>query len=457
MPEVEIIKTATVEQLKKTLGDSGTERYSGYFLEEPNAQWRDANRIDNVEEMRRTDGVIKGILNALKAPILSTTWRIEGGKDEHREFVEKCLFGGMQRTWEDFLKESLAYLDFGHYCFEIIYDTVDGRIGVVDLAPRIPKSILRWKLKDGRFGIVQQLRTDEKKDLEMMPEIPAEKLLILTNDKEGDDVTGQSILRSAYKHYKYKDVLYRIQGIASERYGVGVPVIYLPDTIGQKEKDEVEKMLAALRSNEKGFVVIPWKKADGELEILTPKGNPQGQTIDTAIEHHNKQILMSILAMFLGLGTDSTGSFALSKDQSSFFLKHVDEKARYVKEQINIQVIRRMIDLAFGPQKEYPKACYNSLGDIDFKEYSEVLKTLIDSGLVVVDNRMKKFTSSMFELPEITTEDEEKMDQDEMTAELEKAESELGQYDLPDEPIDNNPQPPEKTAPKEEPAPADEE
>lgn len=62
---------STLQNIDKTLGDSGTRRFSGFLLEEPNVQWRDEQRINNVEEMRRADGTVKAVLNAMKAPILS--------------------------------------------------------------------------------------------------------------------------------------------------------------------------------------------------------------------------------------------------------------------------------------------------------------------------------------------------------------------------------------------------
>jgi len=441
MPEKKITTgeaVLAVNQLKKVFGDSGTERYSGFFLEEFNSEWRDEKRVDNVEQMRRTDSTIKGVLNAIKAPILATEWRVEGGDDKVREFVEKSLFG-MKRTWKEFLREALSYMDFGHYVFELIYDIRDGRISIIDLAPRIPKSIQQWELKDGRFGVVQYVRTDDRNlpDKNNQLEIPADKLLILTNDKEGDDVTGQSVLRSAYKHFKYKDVLYRIQGIAAERYGVGVPVIYLPENAGEKEKSEAEIMLENLRSNQKAYIVLPWKKEDGALEILTPNGNPQGQAIDAAIEHHDRRMLMAVLANFLGLGADSTGSFALSKDQSSFFLKHVDDKATYLQEQLDKQVVKRLVDLAFGPQEVYPKMAYNPLGDIDFKEMSEVLKSLVDAGLVKIDGKIMKFTRDVFQLPKMTDEEVEEMDLKAMEDEMNSVDQ-GAEFDLPEEPMDED-------------------
>lgn len=410
----------TINQMLKIFGDSGTQRYSGYFLEEPNTLWRDEKRVDTVEEMRRMDASIKAVLNAIKAPVLATEWFIECDDEKIKEFVHENIFNGMDRTWKDFLREALAYLDFGHYVFEIIYKKGDdGHIYLKDLSPRIPRSILRWRIAKNEPGITQLIRTSDNNI--SSAEIPLSKLLVLTNDKEGDDMSGQSILRPAYKHYKFKDTLYRIQGIAAERYGVGVPVVTLPGNYGTAEQDQAEEMVKNLRSNEKSYIVLP--SPEWNLRILTPEGNPQGQSVVDAIQHHNKMILMSVLANFLGLGTDGSGSFALSENQSSFFLKHVEDKALYVAEQITEQVIWRLVKLNFGEDAECPRLSFAPLGDIDFKEMSETLAVLSQAGLLDESSiEIKKFVRKTFKLPEMTQDeiDEHDNEKEKMENDIEK-------------------------------------
>lgn len=418
------IRELTRQQLVSIFGDSGTQRYSGYFQEEFNQKWRDEARVDTVEEMRRADGTVKAILQALKAPILATEWFIEAEDEKMKEFIEDNLFnlkGGIsqeRRSWRDFLREALAYLDFGHYVFELIYEIREGKIFLKDLAPRIPRSIQDWKLSDGSFGITQNIRTDD--DVRFTAEIPGEKLLVLTNDKEGDDVTGQSILRPSYIHWKMKNVLYRISAIAAERYGVGIPVIWMPAGVGQTDKDDAKEMVQQIRSNEKAFIAFTGSDEDWKIKILTPEGNPQGAQIDTLITHHDQMMLRSILAGFLGLGADSTGSFALSKDQSSFFLKHVEDKAHYVAEQITDQVIGRLVRLNFGDKAEVPRLRFTPLGDLDFAELSEVLDKLLNAGLIEPSPKIKEWTHKTFKLPELTEEEidamEEAKEEDELAA-----------------------------------------
>ena len=388
------------------IGDSGSVRYGGYFQDEPQSQWRDDKRIDSVETMRRTDGTVKQLLNALKAPLLATNRVIEPASEEEKDqkikdFVEKNIFG-MRRTWKEFLRESLTYFDFGFSVFELIWEITNEGIMLADMEPRIQASIEKWRLNDGRRGVVQRIQTDEQ-DVSVA-EIPLNKLLVLTNDKEGDDLTGQSVLRPSWKHFYIKDKLYRISAISCERYGVGIPKITLPEAAGDAEKAAAMELGQEMRSNERSVVVLPNEK--WKVEILTPTGgaSTQGQ-IDSLISHHDRMILMSGLAGFLNLGSDSAGSFALSQDQSSFFLKHVEDKAAYISEQITKQVIERIVIVNFGEQKKYPALKYMPLGDIDWAEYSQAVSALVNSGLVRKDGKTQQFIHRAFNLPEITDEE----------------------------------------------------
>lgn len=393
------------------LGDSGTERYSGYIMEEYKQEWRDEARVRVVEEMRRGDGSARAGLRAIKTPLLATTWSITTKDDspkgeEIRAFIEQNLFGMRTRTWKEFLKEALAFLDFGHYCFEIIWEKgADGKIHLKDLAPRIPSSILRWKLTDGRFGIVQQIRTDDNVEglKAGMAEIPASKLLILTNEKEGDDVTGQSVMRAAWKHWSLKQMLYKIQGIAAERFGVGIPIITMDGSGGDEARTEAEDWGKALKSNNKGFLVLPSK--EWSASILTPTGNPQSEAIISAIDHHDRAMLHAMLASFIMLGSgSSSGSYNLGENLLYFFFKSCEDSAEYLSSQILNQVIKQIVDVNYGVQEIYPKLAFAHLGDMDTVETSAVLKTLSDAGLLLKDSRMLEYVHKSFKLPDIPQE-----------------------------------------------------
>lgn len=428
MQEVQKVKDQEESQLaalKRSvgliLGDSGTARYGGYILEEPNAEWRDERRVSIIYKMRNTDNAVQSVLNAIKSPIIATEWNIESYDDtpkgeEIRDDVENNIFNMKTRSWKELLTEMLCFMEFGHYVFEIIYGIKDGKIYLVDIQPRIPSSIMKWQGPNKERGITQFIQTDEFEGSQAF--IPEEKLLILTNDKEGDDLTGRSILRAAYAHWYYKDMLYRITGVSANRYGVGIPTLELPENYSDIDKTEAEQATANVRSSEANYMVLP---PGFKFSIVTPEGNPQSGMMTELIDHHNRMIFFGTLSQFIPLGSDGVGSNALGSSHADFFVKMAENKAAYLEEQITRQVIKRYVDLAHGPQEGYPRLTHTPITTKDLTALSTILASLITSGAVKVDAKIKQWARQTFELPEMTDEEMEDAEAEDETADADKA------------------------------------
>lgn len=421
-------------------GDSGTERYSGFFYEDPNPQWTDDRRIDIVENMRRTDGSVKAALTIVKTPILAANWDIVTDSEdplfqEVTEFVKKSVFNLKGRTWKGFLREALTYLDFGFSVFEKIYGIREGRLTIVDLAPRIQRSIYKWEMQDGSPGVTQFLRTNEDDAINNLGnqgflEIPAAKIVVFTNEKEGDDVTGQSILRAAYKHFYAKDNLYRFGLIASERFGAGTLVIGMPLNAGREEREAAKNIGQSFKANEMAYVVKP--SPEWDLEILRPEGSSQNSIMEEQIKHHNREILMTVLAAFMDLGSGSSGSFALSKDQSSFFVKNIEDKVEYFKEEFTKTVLEDIVKQAYPDvyqkmkaEEALPYLTSTPVDEKDLKNTAEYIKILVDAGMINPDDKLKKWTRSLFKMPELTEEDLDQVATPTLKKDLPEEEEEL--------------------------------
>jgi len=391
-------------QLEKIYGDSGTTRYSGYFDTDENILWKDDTRAATVDLMRKTDAAVSAALKALKAPILGTQWEVFTYDDSPqgekiRKDVEDQIFN-MSRSWYDMIREALCFMEFGHYAFEKVWAIENGKVVLKNLAARIPQSIERWQIKnaDGTYsrGIVQYIETDEFDNNQI--EIPLQKLFILTNDMEGDNMAGESILRAAYGNWKYKDMLARVSGIAADRFGVGIPLIKLPEESGKPEKEKGNEMGEQMRASEGGYLTLPhgW-----DAEILEMKGSGVINAIESLMEFHNRMILTSMHVQFLGLGGENSGSYALSDDQSSFFLRLVDDKARYFATEFSNQVIKDIVDYNYGTQEWYPELRYSPIGEKDLKTQAETYKVLSEAGLITIDEELKKWVRPTFKLPEL--------------------------------------------------------
>jgi hypothetical protein len=359
----------------RELGVSGTIVYQGQIESpDPNRDLVGHRAIETYDKMRLGDGTIKALLRAIMLPILSSTLRVDPASEsaqdkEVAEFVERQLTG-MTRTFEDTIREALLVLPYGHYVFEIVYRLdADGRIGLKKLAPRLPSTIRAWQTEDGQDGITQYTQSGQ------LVSIPIEKLVIFTNEKEGDNWQGISILRNAYKAWYMKENLEKIDAISHERHGVGIP--YVKPSGNPQERDKQEAITTAknMRASEEGFAYIPsgWEYGFFDMHLAA------GRSPLESIQYHRFEILLSVLASFLTLGSTDSGSRALSSDLSEFFEMSLKFLANTVlAAPLNKFLVQRLVDLNFSVT-DYPKIRFDGIGKVDF---ATITKSLVEMNTI---------------------------------------------------------------------------
>jgi phage gp29-like protein len=356
--------------------------------------------VNTFDEMRRGDATVRASLLAITLPILAARWWVEPGTDDRQgkkiaEFVENNLLWGMSRSWQETLNEVLLYLVFGRMPFELIWEfDKDGQIKLRKMMSIWPATVEKWKLANGNDGIVQQTINGKF-------EIPMDKLCVFVNQKEGENWEGNSVLRTAYKHWFIKDKSYLIEAMSQERQGLGVPYAKAP-TGGttEAESDKMEELLANLRANEKGYLLFRegWEVGFLDMKAGTIK-NPAAM-----IQHHDRQISKNVLAQFLELGsTGSGGSWALSQDQSKLFLLSLESVANYVTDNFNKYIIKKLVDFNFNVE-EYPELNFEKIGTVDFAKLVVALQQAIGAGLITPDSNIETYLRDVMDLPEFTGE-----------------------------------------------------
>jgi len=439
----------TVASARREMGRPGTSIFSGFITEDYNSDFHGQGGVEIYEKMRKGDATVNGVLTAMKLPILQAERTIESAdsndelQNEIADYVRRNLFVYLEGGFSNFMRELLGYLDFGYYPFEKVYEIRDGMVYIKKLSPRKPSSISRWTLTSDptKPGITQQLPTTVAGLDTTTPEIPMEKLVLFTHNKEGDNHEGVSVLRSAYKHWYFKDNLYRIDGIRLER-GAGVLKIKLPDGASDDDKADAEELGENFKINEAAFIVQP--NPNWEIELMTAGIADQSGALIESVRHHDRMIAINILAQFMDLGSGGGGgSYALSKDQSSFFLLNLRSIADYIANTINEQLVKEIVILNYGEQEEYPKLRFGDIGEVDFGETATALKTLIDAGVVEVSPEIKAWAHKTFKLPELVVSDFESEEDEELNnlvADLALLEAEIA--GLPgqssDTPVDNS-------------------
>ena len=395
--ELKVFKTPARKTIE--IGASGTPMFGGYIVDEDYvANLTGAIAISTYDKMRKSDGVVKAALLACELPIRAANWYVEPVSEEKAdqevaEFVSQCLFENMSITWDDFLRQALLMLPFGFSVFEKVFKMVEfeGKemIGWRKFAPRLQATILKWETDDGKDGVTQMLPQGGEAS------IPMEKLVVFVNNKEGDNWVGISILRNAYRAWYMKGVIEKINAIAFERQGCGVPYGKLPKNYTASDRTVMENLLKNIRANEEAYIIEPegWEI---EFKDMKAKGVKDPTT---TIARYNREILMSVLAQFLDLGSGTTGSFALSEDQSSIFHNNLSAMARQVADVLNKYAIKQLVDLNYTV-REYPKLKFSKVGIVRYDKISKSLSELVQQGIIVPDDKLEDNIRQLLDLPE---------------------------------------------------------
>lgn len=422
-------------------GTTWTELLSWVITEDYNADLQFPQSVAIFDEMRKSDATTIAVLRAIKNPLLSAKWQIqawwEDDKDiEISDFVKKNLFENVR--FKEFLKESLGYLDFGFYYFEKNFHIVDWMIEWKEFAPRIPKAHELWEIQGKEWTnghpawVTQQVNsTDENgwRFAKTTYTIPWEKLILFSNDREWNNFEWVSILRNAYKHYFYKDLAYKVSSISSERYGVWIPIAKVKWNTNQASKTKLKELLRNIRSNEQSYWIIGEDVDD--LKIMTPDSTGTQSATKDIIDHHDRKIYDAVLAWFLNLSTWDGWSNALSKDQSSFFLRGLQGVADYISETLNDH-IKELVDLNYSNVVNYPKLSVSDIGTISMDEQINAIKSLTEAWILDLTIDDKQVLRDIVKLPRLTSEQIDELEKESEESKLEPKKEEKKDEEMED-------------------------
>lgn len=363
-------------------------------------------RLENISELRgkkglrlfydmsRSDGAVRGALRVVKTPIQGADWYMEPASEASidkniADFVQKTLMEDMETLFERFVEDCLRCIDYGYFVFEKVYysDPKTDKIKI-NLTPIHPLDIQGWTY-DGAGNVTGiRLEPIQGETYQQMVEIPFRRLLMVVFEMEGGDLRGTSILRTAYKHFYYKDTLYKIDAIQKERHGIGVPIIKLPMGFTDKDKDLANQLGRNLRTNERAYITIPWN-----WEVMFAK--LEGQPVDTmpSIEHHDRKIYESILATF-------TGTKEFNQESLDTFYKSTRYMARVLAATINKYVVRELVDINFLRKNGYPKLCVRRMGEWEeTRTMTFALRNLVGAQVLTPDLPLENLIRQLWGLP----------------------------------------------------------
>jgi hypothetical protein len=385
------------------MGSTGMTKYGSLSRSEYNSALLGSLGRTQYEKMRKSDGQIRAILRLVKTPVLAARWYIAPADDKRKnqkiaDFVENCLMKEMTTSFPQLLTEILTMLDFGFSAFEKVWKLgpVSGQTGQKliwqKLAQRHALDVTRWDYDDhgGPSGLVLQ---DPNSRAQGELVIPIDKLLAFTFEREGGDMEGVSVLRPAYKHWYYKDQLYKVDAIQKERHGIGIPVIKLPMGFTDQDKALADDMGRNLRTNEKAHIVLP---PNWEIMMLKMEGQP----VDAlkSIEYHDTLIAREILGQFI----NATSGTSSQEQLQTLFLKSTRYIAETIRDVFNKYAIPELVMLNFPGVEDFPELRVRRIGDtMDWRTVSFAIRNFIGSGVIIPDDRMEVWIRDEMDLPPV--------------------------------------------------------
>lgn len=374
----EDLQTFSIPRMLEELGVR-TQTTIGTYQEEENP---DTRSIEQYIAMQDNDGTVKAITRLFSMPIQSTPIKIMPGEHDkgERDFIENVFMGpqfdgGMTTPLPFVIADMTRAIVEGFRLYEKVPWVIPtgkykGYIGWRKLAPRDSITIkLRSDERGGFLGAHQQAFFGFKM---VNVNIPPEKCILFTFQKERHPFYGESILKTAYYHYDKKHKLYYLAHKKAEVDAVGLKVLKLGKPFTEGEVTRAEEAVDEIGVNSR--VTLP---AGFELEI---DRSPSGYDVLKLIEHHDTQIALSTLTQAMSLGTKSTYNYPYGSgytSQTSFIDQMLQSVMKSMEDTLNEWAVAPLIDWNFGTGS-YPKIKLMPLKD-EVKEgimklFSELVK-----------------------------------------------------------------------------------
>lgn len=411
------------------IASSGPTRFGNMISEEflPELTWPRAYKA--YDEMRRNSATVGGFIRAIESAFKSCRWYTIPYDSTPESmlraaFLEECIYD-MNRSFSDVLTDVLTMLPFGFSALEMVFKFrsgreiqyplpqskfSDGKVGFADFSLIPQNTIMEWiydlpDYPDNLVGI-KQMSIMQSPGRVPIVEIPISKVLHFRARAEKDNPEGESILRQAYRSYYFMSNLEVVEAISLERTGAGIPVMKLPQgatsiASAGTASDEANalKIVKQVRMDEQAGIVLPF---GWEFDIVSSKGL-RPELFDLAIKRHRANILISVLAAFLELGTARVGSFATARIGRSFFEVAFDGWVNGVEETINNKAVPLLFALNGVTDERLPAISHTALGGEDLEAVVTSVEKLIKLGLVEVEPAVKEHFYNLLRLPRGST------------------------------------------------------
>lgn len=412
------------------IGTTGLKIFGGDITEEFLPELSGRRKTDVYIEMETNDSTTGSMLFAIEKLIRQVEWMDVAANDSPQAQLARDLLesfrNDMSQTWDDTISEMLSFLVHGWSYHEMVLKIrggpdqedpkfrskhSDGFIGWRKLPIRAQETLNDWVIDEdgGIRGMWQQAPPRFNRVF-----IPIEKSLLFRTSTHKNNPEGRSILRTSYRSWFFKKRIQTLEAIGVERDTAGIPIALVPSEIttrdapseAKQQLKRFEEIVQNLRRDEQeGITSFSDRDEKGhlryEIMLLKSAGTRQFDT-SKIISRYELDQLQTVLADFIKIGHEKTGSFALSSNKTALFIAAIGSYLNSITAVFNNFAIPRTMKLNGIRPENYPILEHGDIESTDLGELGELISKVTGAGMPLFpDKKVENYVRSQAGLPEL--------------------------------------------------------
>ena len=394
----------------KTVGVPGTAIFGGYVQNDeknPNLGSPSERYKTYSEILANTSIVATGTRYYLNL-VAKAKWQFQPSDEDtdkkFAELAEEILTKDADTPWHRIVRRAAMYRFYGFSVQEwTARRREDGVITLADVAPRPQSTIERWDVAvDGTvLGMLQRSPQDAREIY-----IPRPKTLYIADDTLSDSPEGVGLFRHLVAPSQRLARYEQLEGFGFETDLRGVPIGRGPFTelaemvergdLSETQRAQAEAPIRSFIQNhvktaQLGMLLdsITYQSQDEsgrpsavkqwDVDILRGSATSFRDNA-TAIERINREMARTLGVEQLMLGSDSAGSFAMSKDKTNSFYLLVDGSLTEIREQVNKDLLDTFWKLNGYPDEMKPRMTTEAVRFTDVEQIAGTLRDMATAG-----------------------------------------------------------------------------
>jgi len=361
------------------------------------------------------DEYISGGLLLTKNLINKLDYKLETpqGASQQETLLIKALNKSLNNldgyTKTDFLNNILSSMEYGQSLFEIVMAREEGKMVFNTFSPIHPMNVNKYEYSRNSLKRLLLNPADNDgliiNDMAAQKSLTGERVLQFKLNPSLDYPLGQSLLNRCYMPWKKKGIVseYELIGIAKNLSGVlkiKAPSEYInayyndPTSDNAKYMAELIDQAELVHGGKSSLAVVASDATETGVSLfdITTIGNADGNDVDAnaTITRFDQAILTTLYTDILTLGQAGGGSFALSDSKTTILSLFIESVINMIDSGFQ-KAVRAAYKANGVTVDKLPRLVFDDVEKLDFDTFSKGWQRLIQSGGVVVDDKLEAF------------------------------------------------------------------